>query len=179
MRIADANSLAAPMFRARSATSSRFNSPYSCAMRFRLETRNFILFAKASLDDSAKKEENKLMQKVQDWKVFQLYREKMQKLKSQLNSFSADAQNALSKVWSGVKEAQTQEQLEKAEEENSRFQASTQPQVKAFANELKEAANLKRIMLVKKEGDEIDSKLQNSYLPEEHLNELKDAVNTF
>ena len=134
--------------------------------------------AKASLDDSAKKEENKLMQKVQDWKVFQLYREKMQKLKSQLNSFSADAQNALSKVWSGVKEAQTQEQLEKAEEENSRFQASTQPQVKAFANELKEAANLKRIMLVKKEGDEIDSKLQNSYLPEEHLNELKDAVNT-
>ena len=132
--------------------------------------------AKTPLSDNAKKEENKLLEKVQDWKVFQLYRAKMQKLESELNSFTTDEQDMLSKVLSEVKEAQTQEQLDKAEEEKSQLQATEGPEVKAFTGELKEAANLKRIMLVKKESSEISSKLQSSYLPEERFNELKDAV---
>ena len=49
----------------------------------------------------------------------------------------------------------------------NQLQADTQPEVRTFANEINEAINLKRIMLVNKEGSEIDSELQSSYLPEE------------
>jgi len=136
------------------------------------------IIAKAPLDDNAIKEANKLIQKIQDWKVFQLYRKKIQKLESQLSSLDADAQGALSKILNEIKEAQTQEELEKAEEEDYRFQASAQSEVRSFANELKETVNLKRTMLIKKESSEIDSELQNAYLPVQRLNELKDMVDT-
>ncbi|MGA2775322.1 MAG: hypothetical protein ABSE81_04615 [Candidatus Omnitrophota bacterium] len=130
------------------------------------------------LGESAKKEEKQLIQKVQDWKVFQMYRAKIQELKSQLDSSSSALQDELNKAYDSLKEARTSEQLEKLEAENSKIEASKDPQEKAFADNLKEAVDLKRMMLMKAESSEIDSAVEDAYLPEYRSNELKEQLNT-
>ncbi|MFA5276192.1 MAG: hypothetical protein WC417_04805, partial [Candidatus Omnitrophota bacterium] len=130
------------------------------------------------LGESAKKEEKQLIKKVQDWKVFQIYRAKMQELKSQLGSSGSALPDQLDKAYNSLKEAKTAEQLDKIEAENSKIEASKDPQEKAFSAKLKETVDLKRMMLMKAASSEINSAVEDAYLPEYRSKELKEQVDT-
>jgi len=123
----------------------------------------------------AKDEEKELTRKVQDWKIFQMYRGKMQELKEQI--VSAGSPEKLKDAYNKLKDAQTQQALDEAEAEAAKIASGNGTEEKKIGNKLKETIDLKRNMLINKERSKIESAVQEAYLPEQSAKQVNNDLN--
>ena len=130
----------------------------------------------AALGETSKKEELAMMRQVENWKVLELYREKMKKLKGRLEIFTGSLQDALGKAYDELKDADSPSALAAAKEGAFKLAALPITAAKEFSSGLYEAAQLKEMMLVEQASEEIGAALQQAYLKTHTLNELKELV---
>lgn len=115
----------------------------------------------SSLDEYSKQKMLESVDKLREWKDYQLYRKKVNELQEKIDSEKGLAKD-LAKAIDGVNNIQGISELEQVEEQVNKLSDSLMPGQEALIREISEALSLKADMLIFEQSQDLQEQLDDS-----------------
>ena len=134
------------------------------------------VFVRASLGPDIKRKLKDLLNQFKEWKVFEIYQEKMKVINERLSSSEGHSGKEFLKILSDIREAGELEDIKRIAKYIEETQGIAQPDGAEVIKKIKEILELKIDMFISRKAKELKEKVEKSDLLKYELRKLADSL---
>jgi hypothetical protein len=130
----------------------------------------------SSLDNNVKRELKEPAGQLKQWKILQIYRQKINSLYKNINTLEKASKTELTDLLAGIKQQENRSDFKEGDKKLEKLKDTALPQFKGLIEKIEESSGLRFDMALSKKGEKLKEKLEASSLNRNKALELKEGA---